>query len=117
MGIVFYIEGHEGRRKTTNQNTKMKTQKIAAQNWTGEDITFAHGGNVIEVYDIKFTIEQLPQVDEIPEFKQWKVTDENGISFGITQWGDEEYIGMADGIVCEGYDLKKVAVAIIANIY
>lgn len=95
----------------------MKNETIKAQNWTGENVTFSHDENSIEIYGIKFVIEQLPRVSEIPEFKHWKVTDEAGISFGITQWNDEPFMGISGDIVREGYDLKKVAVAVITNLY
>lgn len=93
------------------------TTTIKAENWTGEQVTYEESENSIEVYGIRFSIEQLPQVEEIPNFKHWKVTDEAGISFGVTQWDDEPFMAMSGDIIREGYELNRVIVALITNLY
>jgi len=95
----------------------MNTKTINAQNWTGEKVIYNFDEKNVEVYGYKFTIEKLPEVEEIPEFEHYKVTDEAGVSFGVTRWGDDPFMAATDGVVREGYDLHEVIAAMIANLY
>ena len=91
---------------------------INAQNWTGEKIDYEKTSNGIELYDIKFRIEKMPSLEEIPELEQYKVTDEAGVSFEMSRWGEQEpFISSVFGVVREGYEVDEVAAAMVANLY
>jgi hypothetical protein len=94
-------------KKTTN-----------AQNWTGEKLNYEKTSTGIEVYDMKFKIEKLPEIDDIPELERYQVTDENGITFEMDRWSeDEPFMASSNGIVREGYEADEVAAAMVANLY
>lgn len=95
----------------------MKTKTINAQNWSGETVTFAYDETSIEMYGYEFTIERLPEVPGIPEFEHYQVTDESGISFGVTRWGKKPFMAVEGSVVREGNDLHEVIAAMIANLY
>lgn len=91
---------------------------INAQNWTGEKIAYKKTSNGIELYDIKFRIEKLPTINDIPELEQYKVTDEAGVSFEMDRWSENEpFMASQNGVVREGYEVDEVAAAMVANLY
>ena len=91
---------------------------INAQNWTGEKITYKNTKSGIEVFDMRFEIEKLPEVNGIPELERYQVTDEAGVTFQMDRWSENEpFMASSNGIVREGYEVDEVAAAMVANLY
>lgn len=91
---------------------------INAQNWTGEKIAYEKTSNGIELYDMKFKIEKMPALEEMPELEQYNVTDEAGVGFKVSRWSERErFVSSLFGVVREGYEVDEVAAAMIANLY